>query len=358
MRAVVLAGMHAWGDCVLESAVTRPLLPILGRPLIAHTLDWLRSAGVNLATICANSNTAVLRHRLGSGAAYGVELEYYEDVMPRGPAGCTRDAVMHSSMDTVLVVEGTILPRIDLGAFLLSHATAGAGVTVAVVPPGRPADGVWKPAGLYAFSRTILSEIPLIGYQDIKESLLPRLHRRGERVCTRLVEASSMPRITGPASYLAVHIAAMEQMLAGGAVPRGFVRLREALVHESVRFGADVSLVGPVWIDAGCRVESGAMIVGPTAVGASCVIGRNSVVSRSILWSGCAVDNGARLDQCIAVEDAHVLQGAVVHCGVVLAPVRDRPASLRNDTSGRWAGMGELSAAGAPAVGRTGSVLT
>ena len=51
-RGIVLAGVHAWGDCVLERAVCRPLLPVADRPLVAHALDWVRSAGVAEATVC------------------------------------------------------------------------------------------------------------------------------------------------------------------------------------------------------------------------------------------------------------------------------------------------------------------
>ena len=51
------------------------------------------------------------------------------------------------------------------------------------------------------------------GYQDIKETLIPRLHECGERVTTHVVSADLAPRVTGAASYLAVNAWALARMV-------------------------------------------------------------------------------------------------------------------------------------------------
>ena len=114
VQGVVLAGVHAWGNCFLEYAIPRPLIPMVDRPLVAHPLGWLRDGGIPSASICANSDTAFLRRRLGNGCSWGISLDYYEDVMPRGPAGCTRDAVIQNGCATLVVVEATTVPQLSL----------------------------------------------------------------------------------------------------------------------------------------------------------------------------------------------------------------------------------------------------
>ena len=111
VRGVVLAGVHAWGDCVLEQTACRPMLPVAARPLLWHALTWVRRGGVLEASICGNSDTALFRRTFGTGEALGISLEYSEDVMPRGPAGCVRDAAHDTGADAIVVVGANALVR-------------------------------------------------------------------------------------------------------------------------------------------------------------------------------------------------------------------------------------------------------
>ena len=187
VRGIVLAGVHAWNRDVLERVVARPLLPVAARPLIWHVLQWLRGGGVVQASICGNSDTTVLLRRLGDGAAWGMSLEYYEDIMPRGPAGCARDASAGCGASAFVVVEGTIMPRVDLAGLLGAHEESKAALTVVVGGSGQRdgcVAGDGQPTGIYVFSPRVLEEVPALGYQDIKEALIPRLYKSGELVAT------------------------------------------------------------------------------------------------------------------------------------------------------------------------------
>lgn len=147
VRAIVLAGVHTWGNCLLERTLCRPLLPIATQPLVGHVLDWLRLEGVAHASICGNSDTANLHKSLGDGTAARMALEYFEDVTPRGPAGCLRDASHGAGAWAYVVVEGTILPRVDLARLLDSHNESGAAVTVVTTSPtGEQNGGEWVSA--------------------------------------------------------------------------------------------------------------------------------------------------------------------------------------------------------------------
>ena len=65
---IILAGVHTWGESPLERICPRPLLPVAGRPLVSHLLDWLRSGGISHATICANSQSDAFHRCLGNGS--------------------------------------------------------------------------------------------------------------------------------------------------------------------------------------------------------------------------------------------------------------------------------------------------
>lgn len=328
MEGVVLAGVHAWGECVLESVTCRPLFPVAGAPLISHTLAWLRDGGITRASVCANSDTGALRRCLGSGDRLSLNIHYYEDKMPRGPAGCARDAVVDSAADIFIVVEGTVVPNLDLADLASAHRASGAVLTVVVAegdgerPTVRP--DRFEPIGVYVFSRAVLAHVPANGYQDIKESLIPRLYAQGQRVGTYVAGRGGSPRVTNAASYMGVSKWMVERLVASGSVPDGYVRLNDALVHESARLHAQARFVGPVLIGPHCRIDEGAMIIGPTCVGSHVQIGARSVVSRSVLWDNCQVGAEAVLDHCILTDSA-TADGQVVYRETICMA---RPARL------------------------------
>lgn len=321
-QAVILAGAHPWAERILESAVYRPLVPIASRPLICHALDWLRSGGIRTASICANGDTVLLRRRLQNGTGVGVELDYYEDVMPRGPAGCARDVAAGSPADVFLVLEGSILPNLDIDHLLNTHATSGAVLTVVVTTARRArSDGrrALEPAGMYVFSRQAFQHIPASGYQDIKETLIPKLYTAGQRVETYLVDHLAVPSVTGLPSYLAISERAVERLVSEPASDREYVRMGEARVHVSARIAESARLIGPALIERGCTLEGGALVVGPATIGTGSTLAAGAVVTRSVLWSRCCVEADAVVDHCIMTDSARVAAGKHL-CSAVIVP--------------------------------------
>lgn len=306
LRCIVLAGVHAWGNCPLEEVVARPLLPVAEQPLILHILRWVGAEGVRHSTICGNGDTKVLRRRLGGSVEGDVALHYCEDAVPRGPAGCARDAAMHCDADLFVVVDGTILPRIDLQSMLDEHVRQGAVLTIAAVAPSSGSvDASVTPAGLYLISRSALEHVPATGYQDIKETLIPKLYQLRQPVAIHKVPTGSVRQVYDAASYLSVNLWAVESMLSGSA-PQGYRQVGESWVHETAEIADTARLVGPVLVGPGVVVESGALVVGPGTVGARSRVCRDAVVSYSAVWSDCQVNCGAIVDHCVLTDGAVV----------------------------------------------------
>ena len=319
VTGIILAGVHSWGDGVLENVACRPLLPVATRPLIRHVVDWLAQGGIREAYVCANSHTRILRGSLGHGDGTDISLKYYEDHMPRGPAGCARDAGLISSGQVFVVVEGTIVPRIAMADLLDAHARSKADLTVAVADAGSRqggADATLSPAGIYVLNRSLLEHVSPTGYQDIKEALIPRLRDLGKRVAAYVVSADLVPRVSGAASYLAVNHWAVQRVPEQAAIQYGHERRDDAWVHTSADVHPAARLVGNVLIGPDCVIETGALIVGPTTVGAGTRVCSQAVISRSAVWERCTVESGAVVDQCILTDGSTVESDVVVRSTV------------------------------------------
>ncbi len=307
VRGIVLAGSHPRGRSVFDRLRPRPLLPVAHSPLVAYALRWLWEGGVSTATVCSNSAARAVRGVLSSAPDIPLHLEFYEDWMPRGAAGCVRDAAMRTSARTFVVADGTTIPGVALRGLLEAHESAGAAVTVVALqdaPHGPERPGL-SPAGVYVFDRRALDYVPATSYQDIKESLIPRLHEAGERVVIHPGSGTSI-RVVDPESYLALNHWMIPRATAPANPPPGWVLEDETLRHTSARVASGARLVGPVILGPGVSVGENATVLGPAAVGAFSRIEPGAVVSRSVLWSDCRVGAGATLDRCLLADGARV----------------------------------------------------
>lgn len=312
-KGVILAGVHQWADSGLGRLVPRPLVPVIDQPLIEHVVSWMRGAGLNKATVCANSDTTTIRRALGAGNPESVEIDYCEDVMPRGPAGCTKDAAAGTDAEYLVVVDTTIIPSaIDLKAMLDAHIDQSAALTVAVT---RSSDedqidnGHLAPAGVYVFSRRAIDAVSASGYQDIKESLIPKLYSSGDKVLTHTI-ATRVPRVSCTSTYLTACTWVLNRRLQQGEhVGAGYKRIGAALVHSSATVAPSAQLVGPVLVGPESIVEVGAKIVGPTSLGPRCKVDEGGIICRSHLWEGARIGGKSVLDRCIVTFGAELPPG-------------------------------------------------
>jgi NDP-sugar pyrophosphorylase family protein len=293
LSAIVLAGGHQWSGSTFEQLGPRPLVPVALTPLISYALRWLRKGGIRRATVCVNGTTRVIEATLGDGGELDIDLRYYEDRTPRGPAGCARDAGLSTGAETLVIAGGTAIPTVDFGELLVSHYASGAAMTAVV--HREPHSASPSPSGVYVFDRRVLDHIAPTGFQDIKENLIPALHRAGERVLA--YESSGFcPHVLNAELYLAVNQWVLQRLALedeGGA-----------LLHPRAQVDPGARLVGPVQLAADSRVEAGATVVGPTSIGAKSTVGRNALVARSVVWSRCKVGEESMVHGCVVGNDA------------------------------------------------------
>jgi mannose-1-phosphate guanylyltransferase len=180
------------------------------------------------------------------------------------------------------------------------------------------------PSGIYVFSRRALGFVPERGFYDIKETLIPQLHRAGERVLAYSAD-SPCPRALDAASYRAVNEWMVEHLVASRKVPEGYVLSGGCLVHRDAVVSRDATLVGPVMVGPGARIEAGAVVVGPSTIGRNAVIGRGVMVSRSAVWRRSVLHDQSVADRCILADDTIIASRTQSFRRIVVAPTR-RPA--------------------------------
>lgn len=314
--AIILGGTLSWRRDGLEALGPRLLLPLLNRPLLLHVLDWLRPAGLAQATICVNDASPALRDLVGDGSGCALDITYAVDQLPRGPAGCSRDAAAFAPADHYVVVEASTVPCVPLAPLVAAHLASRADATVVVSEAG-PAP---RPVGVYVFTAAALARVPATNYCDIKEMLVPLVLQQGGAV-RAYVGCAGLPRIVDLASYLEAHADALRRTVASHAAPPGYAWRARVCAHRTATLAADVQCAGPVLLGPRTRVRSGAVLLGPAVVGADCELGPRAVLRRSVLWDAVALGAEARVDLSLLTGPAHLAPGQVV-TGRIVRPAR------------------------------------
>lgn len=226
MKAIILAAGAGTRLRPLTDTCPKPMLPVAGRPLLAHTLGWLRAAGVTEAALNLHHLPDVVRGGLGDGAAWGVALRYSYEPTLLGTSGAVRAIAERFPgwlEQTFLLIYGDMLLDIDLGDLLEAHRAGPAALTMALKRTADPSSQgmveldaagrvrrfVEKPpawdggnlanAGVYLCEPSVLELIPP-GPSDFGHEIIPALLSSGATVCGRLARGYMLD-IGTPAAY-------------------------------------------------------------------------------------------------------------------------------------------------------------
>ena len=75
----ILAGGLATRLRPITEKIPKSLVPVAGKPFLAHQLELLRSRGIRRAVLCIGHLGEMIQRDFGDGSAYGVRLDYSFD---------------------------------------------------------------------------------------------------------------------------------------------------------------------------------------------------------------------------------------------------------------------------------------
>ncbi len=79
LPVAILAGGLATRLQPITETLPKSLVPVAGRPFLAHQLDWLRRQGLRRVVLCVGHLGELIQREFGAGAACGLDLAYSFD---------------------------------------------------------------------------------------------------------------------------------------------------------------------------------------------------------------------------------------------------------------------------------------
>src|SRR5207244_3206223 len=203
MKAVVMAGGQGSRLRPLTSNQPKPMLPIVGQPMMQHVLRLARDHGLTEVVATVQFLASVIRNFFGDGSDLGVSLSYATEEEPLGTAGSVKNAAPLLD-DRFLVLSGDALTDVDLTELVRFHESSGAAVSVTLKQvenpleygivitneEGRVERFLEKPGwgdvfsdtvntGIYLLEREVLDFVPDGADVDFSKDLFPLLLDKG-----------------------------------------------------------------------------------------------------------------------------------------------------------------------------------
>ena len=106
MKAVILAGGEGTRLRGISGGLPKPMMPLLGRPLLERITALLRENGFTELCMTLRYRPEVIRTYFGDGSRFGARIEYREETEPLGTAGAVKNCRDFIGREPVLVMSG------------------------------------------------------------------------------------------------------------------------------------------------------------------------------------------------------------------------------------------------------------
>ena len=374
MKAMILAAGKGTRVRPLTYDLPKPMIPILGKPVMAYLVEHLAKYGVTEIMVNVSYLHEKIEEYFGEGHQFGVQIGYsFEgytnddgDVVPQpiGSAGGLKKIQEFGGFfdETTVVLCGDALIDLDLKSALFEHRRKGAlasiitkevpwdkvssyGVVV-TAEDGRITEFQEKPdqasaksnfisTGIYIFEPEVIDLIPKDREFDIGSELFPLLAEKG------------LPFYAQARSFNWIDIGTVSdywqvlQDLLRGQIPQ--LNVPGTQIEDGLWVGLNTkidwegtTIEGPVYIGSGAHIEPGVHIVGPTWIGHGSHICAGAKVVRSVLFEYTRVLHDVSLHEMIVFKNYSVdRKGEMKHVSDYAADewlnARDRRKSRRTE---------------------------
>ena len=330
----------------LTFVLPKPIVPVLNRPFLEHTIAHLKQVGIQDIILAMNYLPDKIRDYFGDGERCGVRLSYCVEKEPLGTAGAVKNAAAYLNGPFVVLNGDDVFLEMNLHEVCKFHRQKRAKATIFLTqvenpsafgvvetdqdrrvrrfiekpPPGTETTN-WINAGGYLLEPDVLEYIPAGQHYMFEQGLFPALLKAGEPVfgyhyrgywidlgtlnkyfrlnMDLLCSKTWSPLITDP--------------------ERDGVRCGpNVIIHPSAEITA------PAVIDRDCRFGKDTRIRGPVVIGRDCVIEEGAYLENAILWDSVRVGAGARVSNCIISSRTVIDSGRDV-CNCVITPEQSAP---------------------------------
>jgi mannose-1-phosphate guanylyltransferase / phosphomannomutase len=339
MKAVIMAGGEGTRLRPQTSNLPKPMLPLVGRPMMEHIVSLLRRHGITDIVVTVAFLPNAIRSYFGDGSELGVSMVYATEESPLGTAGSVRNA-REQLTERFLVISGDVLTDIDLTSVIDFHEKNEALATIALCAVENPLefgivitrdDGtierfLEKPGwgqvfsdtintGIYVLEPEIFERIPGGRSVDFSGEVFPAVLEAGEPLYGYVADGY-WEDVGTTAAYLKAH----EDILDGkvDVDVAGFELRPGIFIGKGSTIDPSVHIESPAFVGENCTIDQG-VALGPYAtVGANTQVAERAELQRSVIGENSYLGPATRVEGAVLGRSCDLRVGARIEPGAVV----------------------------------------
>lgn len=138
MKAVIMAGGEGRRLKSVTGDLPKPMVPLLGKPLMERAVELLRENGITDICATLGYNPAPILSHFGGGEDFGVHLSWRIEDKPLGTAGGVKNCMDFLGEEPFLVLSGDAACDFDLKKLIAEHERRRPAVTMALYESRDP----------------------------------------------------------------------------------------------------------------------------------------------------------------------------------------------------------------------------
>ncbi|MGB5965008.1 MAG: sugar phosphate nucleotidyltransferase [Sulfurimonadaceae bacterium] len=343
MKAVVMAGGFGTRIQPLTNSRPKPMLPIINRPMMEHTMMSLKDLGITEFIVLLYFKPEIIKDYFKDGSDFGIKITYVVPDDDYGTAGAVKLAQEYIGDDNFIIISGDLVTDFDFQKIFDYHAEKKSKLTITLTSVDNPLefgvvianeDGkiekfLEKPSwgevfsdtintGIYVVEPEILDYIPKNENFDFAKDLFPHLMRKGIDLIAGYAEGYWRD-VGNPESYRDVY----DDILTGkvnleiGGQKSVFP---DGLLYSDAQYDLDksIEIIGTVVLGKNVLLKKGVKL-NNVVIGDNVTIGINSKIRNSVIWNDVNIERKAVLDGCVICNNNLIGRNVTVKAGMILA---------------------------------------
>lgn len=343
MKAVVMAGGFGTRIQPLTHSRPKPMLPIINKPMMEHTMMMLKNLGITEFIILLYFKPDIIKDYFKDGSDFGIKVTYVVPDDDYGTAGAVKLAEEYIGDENFIVISGDLVTDFDFEKLFDFHKRKKSKLSIGLTSVENPLqfgvvianeDNVIekfleKPSwgevfsdtintGIYIIEPEILEYIPKDENYDFAKDLFPNLMKHEIELMGYTLNGYWRD-VGNPESYREVH----EDILAhkvnfpmNGQVtkfPDGILYSKQAYTLDP-----SIEITGTVLLGNGISISNGVKL-GNVVIGDNVTIKGHCKIRNSVIWDNVTIGKNTNLDNSVICNNNIIGKNVSVKGGLILA---------------------------------------
>ncbi len=321
----------------------KPMLPIVNRPMMEHTMMMLKKLGISEFIILLYFKPDIIQDYFKDGSDFGIKITYVVPDDDYGTAGAVKLAQEYIGDENFIIISGDLVTDFDFQKIFDFHNMRKAKLSIGLTSVENPLQfGVVianeenviekfleKPSwgevfsdtintGIYIIEPEILDFIPQGENFDFAKDLFPLLMQRDIELMGYNLEGYWRD-VGNPESYRDVY----EDILGGKVnftIPGTITKYPDGklFTDTKITLPQSIEVVGNVIIGNNVTIHEGVKLVN-VVIGDNSSIEANSTLRNSVVWEDVFIGKNAKFDHCVICNDNVIQKNVTAKAGLILA---------------------------------------